>query len=423
MRKILIYGLLLGNLLYILYHWFSLNPELSILSLGKLSGLLAVFFVLLQVVLIGRAVWVEQVFGLDKLSRVHRLNGYLALFFVVAHPLLIITASSLYTGLNSVQQTKLIWDNAPYTFDAFIGVCLFLLTVGSSIYLVRNKLKYEFWYFVHLFNYLAIFLSFKHQLNGEDLMASPNFTLYWITLYSLVFLNHFLFRFLRQLLLFQKHQFVVDKVIKENSNVLSIYIKGNKLSKFGLKAGQFMSFRFLTKKYFWEQHPFSLSCYPNDQYIRLTPKAVGDFTKDIYASLKPGTKVLIDGPLGTFTKEKAKKDKILLIAGGIGITPIRSMLEEFINLKKDVVLLYAARSEQDLVFKKELEALKKGSGARVEYLINTILTTDLLKKLASDLSDRDTFICGPPPMMDGVIKSLKEIDVPKNQIHFERFAL
>ena len=118
---------------------------------------------------------------------------------------------------------------------------------------------------------------------------------------------------------------------------------------------------------------------------------------------------------------------MLLIAGGIGITPIRSMVE---RMRGDVVVIYRALSDGDLVFKRELDELMARGGRVVHYVVGDhrgegagLLSAEHLRELVPDAADRDVFLCGPPAMTDAIGRSLRAAGVPRRHVHLERFAL
>lgn len=436
-RKLFLYFLFIVNLFVILFFWwngskflFDGSLENGLLAFARLAGLMAVYFVLLQFVLRGRAVWIEEAFGLNNLSTVHRLNGYLSLSFIVTHVLLILTSYSLFANTNVF--TQLITFISTYTdlLMAFLAATLFVSIVFFSIYIVRKRLKYETWYYIHLASYLAVLLAWGHQLEFGGDFFQDAFVWYWYGLYLFVFGNLLIFRFLRQGYLFWKYRFRVANLVKEADGAMSVYISGNNLSEFMIKPGQFMILRFLDAKRWWQAHPFSLSFVPQNNMLRVTIKNVGDFTAEI-PGLKKGTPILLDGPLGTFTSEHAVKDKYLFIAGGVGITPIRSLIEELAPLKKNMVLLYSNKTT-DIIFKKELDSLS----AKYKFPIHYIVTEDpsykgekgridgeKIKRLVPDFLKRDIFLCGPPPMMNALIKNLQALGAQHRSLHYEKFDL
>src|SRR5581483_9210568 len=179
------------------------------------------------------------------------------------------------------------------------------------------------------------------------------------------------FRLVRPLQLYLRHRFHVVQVDRAAAGVMTIWIGGRDLDRFRYRAGQFLIWRFLDRSRWWEAHPFTISTPPGGDYLRLTVRAIGDFTKDI-GSLKPGTPVLVEGPFGHFTSSVARSPKALLVAGGIGITPIRALAEAMAEDGGDVVVLYRARHERAVAFRDELDDLSGDLGVRVEYVYSEI---------------------------------------------------
>ncbi|KKS22856.1 MAG: hypothetical protein UU80_C0001G0021 [candidate division WWE3 bacterium GW2011_GWA1_41_8] len=439
MNKKLIYTTFFANFLIIIFFWWSNSGALltrdtsgTLLALGRLSGLLAVYFVLMQFLLMGRTRWIEKLFGLDKLSRVHHWNGKLSILLIIAHPILITLAYSSLAKTGFIEEFTGILSSFRDTLQAFIALILFSSIVFLSLYIVKRRLKYETWYFVHLLTYLAIVLAWGHQLkNGEDFLANRTFVLYWYALYTFVFGNVLIFRFIRPVYLFYKHRFRVEKVLPETHDTNSVYITGRKLDQFRVKPGQFMMFRFLQEGFWWQSHPFSLSKVMDGRSIRITPKSLGDFTIKI-PELKAGTQIVIDGPYGIFTKEIATKDKFLLIAGGIGITPLRSLTEQLASEGKDIVLISCNKTEKDVVFKEELDELSNEHGFPIHYILSKDKNPNYLygrsdkekiQTLVPDHKERDIYICGPVAMLEGLRKDLAKLGVPEEQIHYEKFSL
>lgn len=392
-------------------------------------GLLAANMLLLQIVLIGRTIWLESTFGLDRLSIAHKWNGFAVIIFLVLHPVLLTLGYSIVnetTYLGQYMDFIYNWDDV---LKAALGFWLILATVFLSITIVRKKLKYETWYYVHLFNYAAIALAFGHQMELGSPSRSLWFTLYWLFLYAIAGLI-VAKRFLKPIWDLYRFDFTIEKVEQEGP-ATSVYIKGKNLHRFPIQAGQYMIFRFLQKGFWSEAHPFSLSIAPNDAHLRITAKGLGDFTNKM-PQLIPGTKVLVDGPLGIFTANRTSNHKLLFIAGGIGITPLRSLAESLQSAKKDIVLLYANKTQKDIVFLDELNELGKHSQLNIKHILSDEevkgyehgwLDKDKLAKLVIDLKDRDIYLCGPPSMMKAVRQALHELGVPKSKIFYEKFAL
>ena len=438
-KKIAVWGLWGANLALITYWWAWPNGLLEVVSgdavtalhaLARLFGLIATYCALMQFIAMGRIGWLEPIFGLDRLAVFHRRNGVATITFILLHTSLMTLTPPLLLGhMNFFSIVEV-----PYVWLALIAELLFITTVGLSIYIVRKHLKFETWYTVHLLNYVAIALIPWHQLtNGGDFLTNELFANYWIGLYLFTAGCVLYWRFGKVFWLYGRHRFVVQRVRKETQTATSVYITGRNMDKFKAKGGQFVLVRFLDKTRWPQEHPFSLSRLPDGETIRLTIRALGDFTNTV-PDIMPGTPVAVSGPFGAFTHEQRQAQKIVYIAGGIGITPIRSMIEDQLHLgeKGNAVLLYGNRSESDTIFLQELAQL----GAKIDMPVHNVLSDqkdykgetgfidkEKIARLVPDVRERDIFLCGPPPMMWGIIDQLKELGVPPKYIHYERFAL
>jgi predicted ferric reductase len=439
LKKVLLYLILTGFFATIIIGWWVGAKDLIstgqadsiLIAVGRLIGLLAAFLLPLQLILIGRVKWVETVFGLDKLSRLHRTNGLIILVLILVHPFLMILSFSILNETSFVSQyLSFIQIGYMDILFASIGFVILIATIVWSLTIVRRKLKYEWWYYVHVFNYLAIALIAFHVKEATQISQYIFWPIFWVSIYVFTALNVLWFRFARPALRFWQHQFTVNRV-EDLGLATSIYISGRNMDKFQIDAGQFMIFRFLQKGFWTQAHPFSMSMAPDGKTIRLTAKKLGDFTYEL-PTIKVGTQVIIDGPHGVFTEQLISKEKLLFIAGGIGITPIRSMLEDLGSRHPDKILLYSNKTPAESVLADEIQTLSERNKFK---LINVYYTVEVpgaehgridkltLARLIPDIAERDIFLCGPPPMMIALRSAMVELGVPKTQIHFERFAL
>ena len=427
------------NLALVVALWFTtsaFSTELPVMldTFAMLFGLLATFFALTQFMLMGRIGWIERRFGLDHLASYHRINGYLAFTFILIHPIFVTVSYALAQHINIWQQYLQLIEHYRYVWLALIAQILFIFVVGSSIFIVRRRLKFESWYFVHLAVYIAIVIVPLHQIEVGDSFVGgehPLALIYWLGLYYFVALNLLIWRFGLPLWNLWRFRFRVDKVVAETPTTTSVYIRGRNLRRLRVKPGQFILVRIFAKHFWWQEHPFSLSWIPHDNLIRLTIRHVGDYTSAI-AGLQPGKYVLISGPLGRFTRDIALTNKRLFIAGGSGITPIRSLAQEALAQKKDSVLIYGNKAPNDVVFKAELDQLAK-KGLKVTHVFSDApksrtgetgyVDVARIAKLCPDFRERDIYLCGPPPMMAGIIDGLKALDFDLEKLHYERFAL
>ena len=438
MKKNIIYFSAFASLLLVFFFWWDSSGQLftegftsALLAMGRLYGLLAVYFVLWQFLLAGRMSLLETTFGLDTLSRIHQKNGKVAITFILLHPIFIILSYSMAGKISLWSQIVEFVTQYEDMLQAIIAVGLFVTVVCTSVYIARKHLRYETWYFVHLLTYLAVLLAYGHQLElGGDFVGNTLFTLYWYFLYAIVFGSLFFFRFFLPVYRTWKHGFYVSEIVQETKNTVSYYIEGKDMKGFGVKGGQFMIFRFLSKGLWHEAHPFSLSALNNGKRIRITAKKAGDFTHKL-PGIKPGTKVVIDGPYGIFTSKSAVTDKILFLAGGVGITPIRSLIEEMGPLKKDMILLYQNKSEDEIVFRKEIDALASKFNVKMIHIISNDLnfkgehgeiSEGRIQKFAPDFLERDIYFCGSPVFLHKTMHLLKALKVQKSLMHYEQFS-
>jgi predicted ferric reductase len=437
----LLHGLVVGGVWWQVSSGLLLHgqPGNRAVALGRLAGLMVSSAVLLQLLLVSRLPWLEPTVGCDQLFRLHRRLGFTIAPLFLAHPGLLIVGYARRHHLSLAQQFVDLAGNWPYVWLAIVAVVLIVPIVVVSIPVIRRRLTHEAWHVPHLAMYAAVGLALLHQLNGAELSSGPWMAAYWVALHVLVIGCFVGCRIGRPVLSFARHRFRIDSIVSESDDVCSVYVTGRRLDRFTFRPGQYANVVFLTKRR-WAPHPFSFSAAPNGRFLRLSIKAAGDFTSRI-PELTPGTFVVIEGPLGAFTTRLVTRHKYLMVAGGIGITPIRALIESLAAAHRDVVLLYAVKTAKDLVFASELRALT----ARCHFILSRSAETRatpatpghpvnndghehgridqrMLTKLVPDVADREVFVCGPPPMMTAVIADLRGLQVRQSQIHYEQFA-
>jgi predicted ferric reductase len=403
-------------------------PGSRLVAFGRLVGLLVGSAVLLQVALVSRLPWIEPFLGCDRLYRLHRCVGLVVAPLFLIHPMLLTFGYARRYHVSLSQQFLDIATGWPYVRLAIVGIVIIVLAVTSSLPPIRRRLTYDAWHGSHLAMYLAIGLVSLHQASGAEMRRQPWWGWYWEALHFAVIAALVVFRAGRPLFTLAQHRFRIDRIVSEGDDVTSVYLTGRRLQRFSFCAGQYANVAFL-RKGLWVPHPFSFSAAPNGRFLRISIKAVGDFTRRI-RDLTPGTLVLLEGPLGAFTTAGAAVGrKHLMVAGGIGITPIRALIESLAGGDRDVVLVYAARTVNDLVFAAELRALTP----RCHFILSSAAKSDdghqhgrldgaMLKRLVPDVQEREAFVCGPPPMMSSVIGALRALGVRGSRIHHERFA-
>jgi len=426
MKKLFWNALIILNFYLILYFWFtnsnvliaSSRPGDFYIALGRLFGLLSELALLISLLLISRFGPIEKEYGFDKLIGFHKWLGFATGIFIISHPLFLTIGYGQVNKINYFTQFLNFLTDWEEIIPALIATLIIIFTAIVSIKKIRSKFSYELWYFSHLPLYIAVAIAFNHQIETGDLTSGGALT-YWFILNILTAGLVISYRFLRPSYFFTKHRFTVEKVVKENDSVYSIYLTGKELQDFRFKSGQFATLIFLQKG-LWFHHPFSFSDSYNVQYLRFSIKAFGDFTSKIN-QLKAGTKVWIDGPVGTFTLSKANKNKYLFIAGGIGITPILSIIKSLTD-KNSGLLLYSNKTEVETVFKEEIT--KSGIKTHFFYTAqgeSNRINIAKISELCPDYLDRDIYLCGSVKMTSGLVKDLRKTAINKGQIHLEKF--
>jgi predicted ferric reductase len=397
-------------------------------SIGRIAGLLGAYLLLIQVLLLSRLPFVERVAGFDRLTVWHRLNGKVCLYLVLAHVVFITAGYTVMDKISLQSEITVLWQTYPGMATASIGTVLIVLVAVSSLVIVRNRLRYGAWYLVHLLAYAGILFSWFHELpTGNEFITNPSASAYWTGLYLATLALLITFRFAQPALRGWWHGLRVMEVTAETPNVVSLRMTGRRLDRLGAHAGQFFLWRFLTGDRWWESHPFSLSQAPDGRSLRITVKHSGDFSNRI-GEIRPGTKVLAEGPFGVFTDAVRKRERVALIAGGIGITPIRALIEE---MDGNLVLVYRVLRDEDIVFGHELKNLAETKGMDLHFVVGDhaapggeyLLSPAHLRELIPDITDREVYICGPPAMSDFIERNVRQAHVPPKYIHTERFAL
>ena len=405
--------------LFVLGHGFDGG---LLMALGRLTGLYGALALVLQLVLIARLPWLEVRLGMDRLTAWHRWSGFWVLWLLIAHVVFITLGYARQDGASVVSEVgTLVFDTGDVLIAAIAMVLLVAVGVTSAR-LARRRMQYETWHLVHVLAYLAIVLGFLHQVTlGHDFITTATGRAYWWTLYGLALGAVAVSRIGVPLLRNVRHRLRVEAVVRESADVVTIWIGGRDLHKLPARAGQFFLWRFSSR--WWEAHPYSLSAMPDGRRLRITVKALGDGSAWLQ-HIRPGTRVLAEGPYGAFTAERRTRRHVLLIAGGVGVTPIRALLEEFARARDNIVVIYRAREP---VLAREMDAIARRCGARLHVVTGPsdapgMMGPRHLASMVRDVRRRDVYVCGPRGMTDSVRRTLEKLGVPDSQCHFERFA-
>ncbi len=401
------------------------NP---VLSVAKYLGLHAALIMMLQLVLVARLPWLDRRLGMDRLTAWHRWVGFVLLWTVVAHAALVVVG---YATLSATPVSRTFLGLAGVT-ASLLGMCAAAVVVAVAVLSVRHarrRMQYETWHAVHLALYAAVGLALVHQvLETTTFTSSPVAAAYWWTSWALVLAALVGGRVVVPLWRNARHRFRVAAVVPESDRAVSVYVTGRDLHRLPARAGQFFIWRFPDHHGWWRANPFSLSAAPDGRSLRLTARALGATSAGLRA-LPVGSRVVAEGPYGAFTLDNQVTDAVLLVAGGVGVTPIRALLEESTG---DAVVLYRVRTPADAVLLPELRALAHRRGARLHVLAGrtgggnppfTPFDPHHLAAVVPDIVHRDVFVCGPPAMTEAVLRSARALGVPRAQVHAERFSL
>jgi predicted ferric reductase len=438
-------ALTLGSGLAVVVLWFSghgarllvQRPADAITSIGRLTGLAAADLLLVQVLLMARIPALERAYGQDELVRKHRLVGFWSFNLMTAHVALITVGYSLSDHSTVFREGWRLITTYPGMLLATASMGALLAVTVTSVRLARRRLRYESWHLIHLYAYVGVGFSLPHEIwTGADFTTSPLARAFWWTSYGAAAGAVLVFRIGLPIYRTLRHRITVTAVARESPDVVTVRMAGRSLDALPVRAGQFFIFRFRDGRGWTRGNPYSLSAPARTHGLQITAKNLGAGSGRL-ARLRPGTRVLIEGPYGRLTGEDRVGTKVTMLACGIGITPVRALLEELDYAPGDATLIYRARSEPDLVFRQLLERLAAHRGVQVHYVTGRrssdgsswrpahhsgVSDSDALLRLVPDLREHDVFVCGPDAWMDAAIAATVAAGVPAAQLHQERFS-
>lgn len=395
---------------------------------GRILGLLAGYLVAIQLILMARIPWLDRSLGPQRLSRWHAGIGMYVIFLLIGHALSIIFGYAIFAERGFFDQVGRLWTAYAYVSLAMIAFGILILVGITSARAIRRRVSYETWYLIHLATYVAIALAFTHAFtSGAEFAFSLRNRVLWSTLYILAFGSLLIFRFLIPLLRTLRTRAHVEQVVQESADTVSIHIAGRGLPV--SRPGQFIRLRVLDGSRWWQSHPFSLSSAPSAGHLRVTVKMLGSHTRAL-AAVRVGTRVLVSGPYGSMTAARRRQPRVLLIAGGIGITPLLPLLQTLPARPGELTLIYRASAFDSLALKAEIDEIAAERGAEVHYVVGPRgdssspdpLSAEELGNMVPDVTACDVFLCGPEGMVADVIRTLLALGVGRQSIHLEQFS-
>jgi predicted ferric reductase len=397
-------------------------------SAGNIFGLLSAYGFVILVALMARLPPLERGIGSDRLARWHAMGGRYVITLVTGHVLTIVWGYAVTAHESVTSESAALLTQYPDVLMATVAWFILLGVAAFSARAARRRLSYETWYYAHLYTYLAIALAFSHQFAlGPQFATNTSARVAWSALYATIGSLILWFRVLTPLRRAMRHKFAVEGARMEAPGIVSLYISGVDFGKLHAEPGQFFRWRFLTRDLWWQSHPYSLSAMPRDDLMRITVKARGDHSAAL-ARLRPGTRVIAEGPYGAFTPALSSR-RVLLIAGGVGITPIRAMFAALPRRMSDgITLVYRASHPRDIVFRNELDAIAANRGATVHYVIGSRaelgydpLSSESLRHNIPGLHRYEAYICGPAGMTETAVAGLRAAGIRRHRIHHESF--
>ncbi len=412
----------------------ALHQKGVLYETGKNFALAGFMILMLQPVLAGRFKWVEEKFGMDIAIRFHKHMAVFAVCLLVSHPVLLSAGGA---GWKLIFGIDLPW----YIWVGKIALLLLLINAGLSLFQTRFKIKFEKWRFWHdILGPCVLLFAFVHSWYTGRNLQDPPLEWIWPIIFvaaAAVFAYHRIVR-PRKLGL---HPYRVIEVKPEADDVWSVTMAPPKGSGkvYDYVPGQFHFVTFHRDKSLpEEEHHWTISSSPTERgFVSSTIKALGDFTSTI-GRTKPGDTATVHGPFGRFSYRFHPDEKdLVFIAGGIGVTPLRSMLRHMQDAREDrsVLFIYANPDEKSVVFKNELESIAQGEFPKLELVHvlenpgeqwageRGLIDREKIQRLCGNkLKTAGFYVCGSPGLLEAIIDSLKSLGVPDKRIHLEIFT-
>ncbi|MDN3310624.1 ferredoxin reductase family protein [Microbacterium oryzae] len=409
------------------------SPAGVLTAAGIIAGLVGTDLVLVMLILAARVPVVDRTFGRDATMALHRRLGKPVLYLLLAHGALLTLGYGASDGLDPLHETLALLSIGDMVF-AFVGMALFLAVVVSSLVAVRRRFPYEVWHAIHLLSYAAVLFALPHQLSVGGILAQGTWErVYWVELYVAAFAALAWYRFLLPTVASLRHGLRVAEIESVGPGVVAIHLTGRDLSRLGIAGGQYAIWRFWSRRTWWHAHPISFSSVGDDRTVRVTVRALGAGSADL-TRVPIGTRVWLEGPYGIFTGANRTSPHLAVVAAGIGVTPVRSLLEDAALEPGEATVLLRARNEAEQFHWPEVRQLveRKGgllygmTGSRARGVDSWMSAEDLargvtLQSVFPDLRSSDLFVCGPQVWTDLVVRDARAAGVPESQIHVERF--
>ncbi|MTD15249.1 oxidoreductase [Nakamurella sp. YIM 132087] len=406
--------------------WVNLSVALGFVGLSLMG---------LQFVLAARFVRATTTFGIDVVLQVHRQMTWIITLCVLAHPIVLFVWDSRFLSLLDVV-------HAPWRAKfAVLSVVLLLVLIATSVWRRRIRLSYQAWQVLHAALATGIVIAaLVHVLMIGYYVDQPWERGLWIA-YSAAFVGIGAWvRVIKPVLRWRRRWEVVS--VREQPGpghtirMRPLHSNGKHNKGFRFEPGQFAWINVGRSPFSIEYHPFSISSSAEQhEYLEFTIKTEANFTQRVHW-FTPGETVYLDGPWGHFTMQRHEGPGFVFIGGGVGITPLLSMLSTLADRgdRRPCWAVVGNRYEHQMIGRDELEELAQrmeltvvqtlsapdGSWTGRKGRIDATLLDDVLP---ADRHRLQYFLCGSNAMMDGAEAALDQLGVPRSQVHSERFAM
>ncbi|MDQ1281756.1 MAG: hypothetical protein QG630_107 [Patescibacteria group bacterium] len=387
---------------------------------GEFYSTLMMRLISFNISLACRFKYAEYLFsGLDKIYVIHKYTGYLVLLLVILHSNLITSTRFDYTGFFSF--SKEIANPLMYALIASI-----LISGLPHIPYVKKILNipYNIWKYTHYLMWVIFLVGIYHSVGVQSFtFSNPFLSVYMYVVYAIgiycLFYKLFIYKLFKT-----EYKYKISNIKKfEEAKTTELELSPIDES-IKWVAGQFAFFKFKQAD-LEESHPFTMSNSYNEKgVVRLSVKSLGDWTQDLFEKINQDVDVIVEGPYGKFNSKKSKNNLEIWIAGGIGITPFISMLEDYKkenNLNKKIIFVWSVKSESEAIYKEEIE---KDLPENIKFILHDTSKMGFFKfesllSLINDKNNTSVYICGPAPMREAIINDAKKENF--SDFHFEEF--
>ncbi len=397
-------------------------------GLARALALTGFSILALQVILGSRLKFIDRPWGLDKIMRFHKWAGSAAFALLLLHPLMLLIAYTHEMGLDLNTASSMLGG----VYSGIITLLLLFLVVFFALFIRKLGLNYQHWRNKHKFSTIAVvILGFIHGVRVGPAMPGLMSAYFWGLFIAVI--GIYLFRNI-YMVFFGRSRWEVASVTSETHDTYTLALQPLESDIPFYRPGQFIFLRLNRPGRASEEHPFTISSSPSAApLLTVTIKESGDFTNTI-SQTRPGDTALIDGPFGRFSYQHDSPESFIFIAGGVGITPILSMVRYLRDThdKRQAIVFCANRTEKDIIRRSELDAMPENITVyhALQYQpdgwdgYTGYLNGEIIKEGTADcLTTAHIYLCGPPPMMDALTKELRALEVPAGRIHSERFSL